>query len=261
LAKTRTSLPERTVDAWVVAYLATEFPHLILWAPTQRSTPDLDFLVKPTVRGKLFILEDKASYIDPAIGMHVWPIGVRQLFNYVQAPLTRERCFYVLPSPPYKTADVDRALLLPELATARLRGNRWSGLPFESWTYVISALDLWSILFGPPMPQGGPLPKSGPVPPRHNPPPPPEETIILQTDLAPRGKLAAHTQTLASFVDDLKTCRREDLRIEPGRPLLRVTDAEHYMPNDIAGPVELSANALVAIAPSGDLPGWNDGPE
>jgi len=57
----RRSLPERTVDAWVAAYVSHRFPNALIWAPTQRlSDPNWDFGAS-LGNGKVFILENKAT--------------------------------------------------------------------------------------------------------------------------------------------------------------------------------------------------------
>lgn len=246
------------MDAWTSAYLASVFPGLILWAPTQRARPDVDFLVRPTVTGKLFILEDKAAYMDVARGEHVSPIGTRQLYNYLVSPFTRDRTFYVLPVPPYAITDVPASPVTTKLATARLSGHAWGGQPFEEWTFVVAAKDLWLALYGAlPAVLSWPLPKrSAPVPPGVS-IPPPEESLVFEADLAKGGRLEATSSTLSTFVRRVKACDLKDhLGFGPGIPLLRVPDAEYYQADDVAGLISVSSHALAAIVPVADLPGW-----
>src|SRR4051794_21508467 len=100
------ALPERTVDAWLAAYLVQCVPEMLLWAPTQRQNPDYDIAGALPGPGKLFVLESKAPYTN---GGFTFYIAVRQMWNYLRHPDLRHRTFYVLPCPPFPVAEVPGA--------------------------------------------------------------------------------------------------------------------------------------------------------
>jgi hypothetical protein len=70
----KTTLPERAVDTWVAAYLASEFSGVSLWAPTQRTQVDFDISVERD--GKLFVLEQKAPVYGLREGDHRLQVDV-----------------------------------------------------------------------------------------------------------------------------------------------------------------------------------------
>lgn len=159
------TLPERTVDAWVAAYLVSAFPSILLWAPTQRSLPDLDYAAM-VGGGKTFVLEDKGAYTKSnSPGEHFVEIHHRQLHNYCCNRSLRDRTFYVLPSPPYPPAALDSAIP-PRVAAARIDGHPWGAKGAHKWMYAVPVTDLWKVIFpgeslpstGPPVPKGSLLP-------------------------------------------------------------------------------------------------------
>jgi hypothetical protein len=91
------ALPERTVDAWVTAYVVERVPGALLWAPTQRQIPDYDLATSLPGPGKLFVFENKAPQTAKA---YHFILSVRQLWNYLRRADLRARTFYVLPCPP-----------------------------------------------------------------------------------------------------------------------------------------------------------------
>jgi hypothetical protein len=149
------SLPERTVDAWVVAYLVARISEALLWAPTQRQTPDNDIASSLPARGRLFVLENKAPYTD---GQHEFNLPVRQMWNYLRHPQLRARTFYVLPCPPFPVTEVpgapgaigkDASDLVPTRAQARCAGHSWTpSTGCEAWFRVIPVIDLWTHCLG-----------------------------------------------------------------------------------------------------------------
>jgi hypothetical protein len=148
------TLPERTVDAWVAAYLAAVFPGILLWAPTQKSSPDLDYAAE--TGAKSFVLEDKGTYaISSRPTEHFVEINRRQLHNYCAHVSLREKTFYVLPAPPYAPNAI-RNGIPPSVSRARSAGHPWGGKPFERWAYVVPVLSLWDYMMAPPRPFGGP---------------------------------------------------------------------------------------------------------
>lgn len=156
------SLPERTVDAWVAAYLQRRVPRILMWSPTQRHVPDYDLAAELPRSGQLFIFENKAPHTN---GNHHFAIPLRQMWNYLRDARLRKHTFYLLPCPPYSTADVrnssrpaGRTLppLIPGLASARLSGHTYRGSQgFESWCRVISVSNLWQHCVGTPTPRVG----------------------------------------------------------------------------------------------------------
>ena len=63
------SLPERTVDLWVAAALATRFPNAEFWAPTQNDEPRNWDLATQVAGAKTVILKNKAT-VPNAGGTH-----------------------------------------------------------------------------------------------------------------------------------------------------------------------------------------------
>jgi hypothetical protein len=248
------ALPERTVDAWVAAYVVQRVPDTLLWAPTQRQTPDYDIAAALPGPGKLFVLEDKAPYANG----HFWfGIPIRQLWNYLRDAELRTRTFYVLPCPPFPTTEVPGAhgavapaqpRLVPRRARSRLAGHPWPpGQPLEDWFRVVSALDLWSALLPaaalPPVDSAfWPVPRKG-VPPAGA---PPTTAVTLNCPL-PKNL----GESLRTFIDRLLKCDRAELRVDPRRS--RETFAERAHEGD--SPVY---QALIAYAPASSLPGWSD---
>lgn len=120
------SLPERTVDAWVVAYLVKRVPNALLWAPTQRQTPDYDIASSVPGPGKLFVLEDKAPYID---GQHEFTLPVRRCgITYATCSFTDERFTFCrvphFPSPRCRERQVLPVVGVPSLSQGgRVRGS------------------------------------------------------------------------------------------------------------------------------------------
>lgn len=247
------SIPERTVDAWVAAYLAITFPSVVLWAPTQQHHPDHDLAVGLPGPGKLFVLENKAPETNR--GGHAFTLPVRQLYNYLRHPKLRTRAFYVLPCPPYPVAAVPPVAapppapsqpLLDARATTRLAGHRWAPPEgAEQWFFVIAALDLWNALTG-----GIAAPPVGASWWAPNAPPPPGAMVpgVVSLPLAcPLVALGGAAVTLESFLDEVKICRREELWIEP-------RDVGYGEPDE-DGALITHDTLLVAFVPSADLHG------
>jgi hypothetical protein len=164
----KTTLPERAVDTWVAAYLASEFSGVSLWAPTQRTQVDFDISVERD--GKLFVLEQKAPVYGLREGDHRLQVdvgskdGIGQLWRYCTDARLVGLVWYVLPVPPYEaTLAVGRgSSLMPEIARARVGGHRWKpGKPCEDWFYMVPAQDLYGWLRGRPGRRMPPLPAIG----------------------------------------------------------------------------------------------------
>jgi hypothetical protein len=251
------AIPERTVDTWVTAYLAGLVPDMLLWAPTQRQTPDHDLAGALPGPGKLFVLENKAPYATRHFGFR---LELRQLWNYLRNPDLRARTFYVLPCPPFPLAEVPGTPgaysppapdLMPRRTQSRRRGHPWQGgLPCEEWFRVVPALDLWAELRSrtPPPQLGAP---AWPTPRRGRPPQlpagaPPERTLGLRCPLP-----ATLGESLRSFMDRLLACELSaELRVEPERG-----------GDDVLDRVARSAGsplyqAQVAFVAAHDIPGW-----
>jgi hypothetical protein len=251
------SLPERTVDAWVTAYVTKRVPDALLWAPTQNQIPDYDIATSLPEPGKLFVLEDKAPYAN---GTHHFDLPVRQIWNYLRDPFLRSRTFYVLPCPPFSATVVPGGRgaakshtrkLLPRRAQSRLAGHPWPpsrsqpSQPCEEWFRVIPVIDLWnrSVLGEPPaigVPRwptrkGGPAPTGAPA----------RLTLRLTCPLS-----TALGESLRVFMDRLLECDRPDLRFDPewSDDIPRIIDDGHVSP---------LYQAIVAFAPASNLPGWD----
>jgi hypothetical protein len=246
------SLPERTVDAWVAAYLATRIPDVLLWAPTQRQVPDYDIASSLPGPGKLFVLEDKAPYTNGSA--HWFVLQVRQLWNYLRNADLRTRTFYVLPCPPFQVTDVPGgpgapALTTPDLLPARsqsrLLGHQWlPSLGCEDWFRVVPVVDLWTRFLPGALPSIGlpPWPKPG----RGSPP----SGAPAKTQLSLSCPLPCDLgEPMRAFVDRLLSCERPELRVSPkqsrdaSRPTGDARDSPVYQ-------------ALVAFVPASNLPGW-----
>ena len=247
------SLPERTVDAWVTAYVARRVPHALLWAPTQRQLPDYDIASSLPGPGKLFVLEDKAPYTN---GNHVFLLTVRQMWNYLRNPDLRARTFYVLPCPPYPVDEVPGGPgattppapdLVPRRARSRLAGHPWPPWQAcEEWFRVVPVSELWArFVSGGPPAIGAPYwptPERGPAP----------ACAPAMTDLPLSCPLPADLGgSLKSFMDGLLACDRPELRVDPESPgeFVQITEDTEDSP---------AYQALITFAPVSDLPGWKD---
>jgi hypothetical protein len=213
-----TTLPERAVDTWIAVYLASEFPEMSLWAPTQRTAVDFDLSVSED--GKLFVLEQKAPVLHKKYLLHYIQLDVaRQLWRYCTDPGLAGLVWYVLPRPPYSAgyAAGRGASLLPDIASARTPGHKWgSGLPCEDWFHIVPARDLYEWLWNPGstrffMP---PLPPLGGVPP---PPPPPVvgKHSFPCDDLLTSGP--SNAMTLREWARSVKACFVEGGLVKNGR--------------------------------------------
>jgi hypothetical protein len=213
------TLPERTVDAWVATYLARRFPKVELWAPTQRSTPDFDLAART---GKFFIVEHKAPY--DRSGAHWIDISLEQLWRYCQDPLLSYAVRYVLPVPPYPPSAAEPRrrtplvadAVMPPASVTRLAGHRWGRVPSWDWFWVVAPRHLWgwlSALRAPALPS---LPApSRPVPafPRAC----PKSRGFACDDLGRKSMLRpTGVKTLAEYLTDVRACR-EGLYVVQGR--------------------------------------------
>jgi hypothetical protein len=238
------SLPERTVDAWVTAYVAKRVPDALLWAPTQQQIPDYDIASSLPGPGKLFVFEDKAPYTN---GAHHFDLPVRQIWNYLRRDDLKTRTFYVLPCPPFPVVDVPggpgaAAAPTPDLVPHRAQFR----YACEDWFRVVPVMDLWARLSAGtpptdadpfwPKPKWGHAPSGAPA--KQNLP----LTCPLPSDLG---------ESLKTFMDRLLKCDRPELRVYPERvgDVARVTDDAQDSP---------LYQALIAFAPASNLPGWTD---
>lgn len=269
----RTTLPERTVDAWVAMYLATRLRSVLLWAPTQRTAVDFDFSV--AADGKLFVLEQKAPVVHLRHGNHWLEVDVPQLWRYCTHPQIAGLVWYVLPQPPYPapSAAARGASLLPALAASRSAGHQWGGAPCDDWFQVVPARALYAWLSMRPgwryMPSA---PRYGAALPLDL----VRRRAFPCSDLSSGGP--AGRMTLRQWVDALRRCDVEGGRIEGGRlvhagrlvhdgellddgealnlpldePLRRLGDAAAGEPSSDGG----SERTRALFVPAGDLPGW-----
>lgn len=256
------SLPERTVDAWVTAYVAKRSPDALIWAPTQRDTPDYDIASSLPGPGKLFVLEDKAPYAN---GHHHFRLEVRQMWNYLLHPQLRTRAFYVLPCPPFPVTDVPGASswanvdLVPRQARSRIPAHPWPrSQPCEEWFRVVPVLDLWTHLLKVAPPESDitrkPWPAKGSAPPDA---PKVAKKPTLQCPLP-----ADLGESLKSFMDGLFACDRPELRITPelGVNIGRIeNDGKRRRSRRRRGrPMDSPLyRALITFIPASQIPGWH----
>jgi len=215
------------VDTWTAAYLVSELPQIVLWAPTQNTHVDFDFSLSGD--GKLFVLEQKAPVIHKRLREHHIQINVghaSQLWRYCTDPELAGLVWYVLPVPPYDAAlSAERgSSLLPAIAGARIEGHPWPkppatvaghptrGLPCEDWFYLVPAQDLYTWLSKrhnqghmPPLPPLGEQPPANLVGKRSFP----------CADLIEEPPL--NTMTLRRWVGALTSCAIEGGMVKDGR--------------------------------------------
>jgi hypothetical protein len=140
------SMPERTVDAWVVDVIVRTFPNALVWAPTNvRSNENWD--IAASMRdGKALILENKGT--EPVerskkapLQTHRIHIDTDQLDNYcdVVEPTSGLPVFYVLPNPPWQG---NPAGAVPAEAGFRAHSLQ----PFYCWSWVLSCTSLRNFL-------------------------------------------------------------------------------------------------------------------
>jgi hypothetical protein len=215
----KTTLPERAVDTWVAAYLASELPGVWLWAPTQRTKVDFDISISGS--GKLFVLEQKAPVLHKTRSEHwvVVDIGLTgQLWRYCTDPRLAGLVWYVIPHPPYPAlAAAGRgSSLMPTFARSRVAGHRWPpGLPCEDWFHVVPARDLYEWLQL--LPGWGHMP---PLPRIVDPPVQPPEGLVGRRSFACADLVSgppANAMTLRQWVASVKNCNVEGGRVENGR--------------------------------------------
>jgi hypothetical protein len=250
------SLPERTVDAWVTAYIVGRVPAALLWAPTQRQDPDYDIASTLPELGKLFVLEDKAPYTN---GGHGFDLEVRQMWNYLRNSHLRARTFYVLPCPPFPVSAVPGAPgavaqpqpdLIPRRALARRQGHPWpQSQGCEHWFRVVSVVELWNRFLRHPLPAIG-----FPVWPKHGEPP----DATIQSRLPLTCPLPADLgESLKTFMDGLIRCDRPELRVEQGRPNEPPADGAGARDGDGDGDGDGPPyQALITYVPKSSLTGW-----
>lgn len=250
------SLPERTVDAWVTAYVAKRVPDALLWAPTQRQIPDYDLASSLPGPGKLFVFENKAPYTNRA--HHHFILYVRQIWNYLRVADLRARTFYVLPCPPFPVSEVPSGPgaiesaqpdLVPRRAQARLAGNPWApAQACEEWFRVVPVVDLWTHFFSQPPPaEGAPeWPKRRRGQARSVPAGAPNRDTVPLTCPLPTSL----GESLEMFMDHILRCDRPNLRVDQEQ----IRDTARLQVNDARdSPLY---QALIAFAPASNLPGW-----
>jgi hypothetical protein len=250
------ALPERTVDAWVTAYVAERVPGALLWAPTQRQIPDYDLATSLPGPGKLFVFENKAPQADKA---YHFILSLRQIWNYLRRADLRVRTFYVLPCPPFPTSEVPGAPgaatpppadLVPRRARTRLKGHQWAPPDgCEEWFRVVPAIELWRHLI-----RGAPPSLGAPVwrkPTKGSSISPPPGAPTKQTVRATCAHVASLGESLETFMDRLLRCDRPELRIDRtgGEP-----DAIATVDDTDESPLY---QALITFAPASSLAGWS----
>jgi len=248
------ALPERTVDAWVTAYITSRIPTALIWAPTQRQLPDFDITSELPGPGKLLVLEDKAPYTGYR-GTYGFTLGVRQMWNYLRNPELRDRTFYVLPCPPFpvtevpgtRGAPIPGTSPMPRRAQARLGGHPWaSAKPCEHWFQVVPALDLWTHLLSIPAPTPGVAPWPAP---RKGSPPAGAPAVQDPNLVCPLP--AGLGESLKTFMDRLERCDWPELRVQPESPREVVSERG-------PGGDSVLYQALITFTPAADLPGWRE---
>jgi hypothetical protein len=115
------SLPERTVDSWVSAYLAATFPNVLMWAPTQR-LPDNWDMAQSLGEGTVWVFENKGC--TPYKTWHRIQVDVAQLHTYRTVINPHVRVFYVLPNPPW-VGPPTGSQFVPDQAQARATSAEW----------------------------------------------------------------------------------------------------------------------------------------
>ncbi len=153
--QTMRSLPEHTVDCWVSSALLAWDSEVLLWAPTQRGSDNWDMAFRELGGGKCLIFENKGTvggYADPF--RHVVQIDIPQLIRYLRVPSAP--VYYVMPAPPWRSsissAQIDPSAPVPMPALCRTgshcdRSDHPPHGPFETWAYVIEAMDLLHLVW------------------------------------------------------------------------------------------------------------------
>jgi hypothetical protein len=256
-----TTLPERAVDTWLAAYLASQLPRVALWAPTQRTKVDFDMSVLGD--GKLFVLEQKAPILHrtKTVEDHAIQIDVghtRQLWRYCTDKQLTGLVWYVLPRPPYSAVQgAGRgASLLPEIAGARIAGHRWPGAgkgrPCQDWFHLVPAQSLYVWLHELDPQRMPPLPSIGDIFPGS--PPVVGKRSFSCDELVMHGP--QNTMTLAQWVSSVKDCSVEGGRVRKGR-LVRIGrlhgDGEIIAEGrEVAIPLDETPDAVRDISVDGD---------
>lgn len=188
--RVRRSLPERTVDAWVCAYIVQRFPNALVWAPTQRELGSNWDMGAALGNGKVFILENKATTAvsrtrEQPLETHKIDIDLDQLDWYCDEVDKLVETYYVLPSPPWRgKPDLE---LVPSEAVFRTGLVRES---FESWAWVVRSRDLRRHLAG---------------------------ESRLETHRLPMHE----AESLEDFLTEMQNCRRGTRIVGEGRRLVR----------------------------------------
>lgn len=138
-------LPERTVDSWLSAYLATKQRHARLWAPVERNPTAWDLVAGMNAVGggagnKVAIFENKGVYSN-ATGRY-WLLRFNQHLKHLalDTALGGNLLYYVLPVPPWTGPVVVPPPPPPEAQwrTDMLGG----GSGFGWWVTVVHVADL-----------------------------------------------------------------------------------------------------------------------
>ena len=238
------TLPERTVEAWIAAYLGRTFQNVVLWSPTQRGPTDYDLAVGLPSPGKLFVLESKAPQMDPPAVGHGFRLDPRQLYNYLRHPQLRNRTYYVLPCPPFAAAPLPAVPVGGLPITPLVPPPALTRIGSEKWMRIVAASDLWPLLG-----LKAAVPAKGKPwwPPKAAPPlgaPPAKPFISLNCTTWPKN---LPYRPLADFVSDLRQCKETGLVVHPRDPDLSVIqDADQ----------SLGEIGQVVYVPQRDLPGF-----
>src|SRR4051794_34503944 len=105
-------IPERTVDAWLAAYLGERYAKVRLWAPTppaqKKKTP---WDIEVASPAKIVLFEDKAVWAERGVR-----IQLRMQQHDRLLVLSSAGCpiFYCVPCPDFRAVTRDSAGMMPD---------------------------------------------------------------------------------------------------------------------------------------------------
>lgn len=139
------SIPEKTLEHWLSAYLLNRYPSATLWWPVSGAdiTSELRLLASESGEGKVIHLEVKTAEWDNRADRHTVHIDTAQLRSYLRTPT-----YYVFPHPFWtgNVASLTRPGGVPTDAYEWWRRNSLARRPqrtwFARWMYVMSAQEV-----------------------------------------------------------------------------------------------------------------------